>query len=240
VPADSRQVIAPGRLPARHCGPLISRRTARRALAPLLLGLYATLGVARDLTNAIRAAGLLRLSVALAFGAAAAMALGTVLKDARNRSLKMLAVAAVAAGTYAALVFPMESPEEKLHFIEYGAVALLAWAGAPQKAGGVQRFLFAVGFTALAGFTDECIQGLVPSRHYDVRDIAFNAIAGLLAVSTLEAVRAARRPTPEASTAIGETASVAASSGRAPPAQAELTAPRAALDAKIPTQLPTA
>jgi hypothetical protein len=33
-----------------------------------------------------------------------------------------------------------------------------------------------------AGWIDELIQGLLPTRYYDLRDVAFNAAAGLLAL----------------------------------------------------------
>ncbi len=36
--------------------------------------------------------------------------------------------------------------------------------------------------TALCGWGDEGIQSLLPDRFYDVRDIAINAVAGILAV----------------------------------------------------------
>ena len=40
---------------------------------------------------------------------------------------------------------------------------------------------------------DEGIQAILPTRVYDVRDVAFNAVAGLLAVSAMVALSWAQR-----------------------------------------------
>ena len=41
----------------------------------------------------------------------------------------------------------------------------------------------AVGATALLGWIDEGIQAILPNRVYDIRDVGFNALAGLMAVA---------------------------------------------------------
>ena len=47
--------------------------------------------------------------------------------------------------------------------------------------------------TALLGWFDEGIQALLPNRVYDVRDIGFNTLAGLLAVAASLVLARARR-----------------------------------------------
>ena len=47
--------------------------------------------------------------------------------------------------------------------------------------------------TALAGWLDEGIQGLLPNRVYDLRDVGFNALAGALALASAAALEAARQ-----------------------------------------------
>ena len=89
------------------------------------------------------------------------------------------------------------SPEERTHLIEYGVVALLIHAALTERADGGGRVpapaLFAVLGTALVGVLDELIQGVLPSRVFDPRDIVFNVLAGLLAVVAIVALRWARR-----------------------------------------------
>lgn len=171
-------------------------RFARISLAVLLVGIYGTLSVARRITETIREAGLLRASVATAFGLAA---LALLVFLARNPALRRprttlttLAVALV----YAAVVFPMSSPEEKLHFLEYGAVAVLAFFSMPSAWAAPRRFGFAAFFTLAAGWTDEGIQALLPNRYYDLRDVGFNALAGVMALGALALIRGREKTSP--------------------------------------------
>ncbi|MFZ5440913.1 MAG: VanZ family protein [Myxococcota bacterium] len=166
----------------------MSPRAARFALAALLLSIYSTLGVVRGLTNALRDAGLLRLSVGVAFALAGLGVTVLVLRRPELRRPRTIALLGASAGLYALVIWPMHSPEEKLHFIEYGAVAVLAWLSFPALSGG-RRFAAAAGFTLAAGWLDEGIQALLPSRYYDLRDVAFNASAGLMALTVFTLVR---------------------------------------------------
>jgi hypothetical protein len=163
----------------------MSPRNARIALTVVLLAIYATLGAVRPVTNYLRDAGHLRLSVAIAFAVAATVVFWLILRDERNRTLRtaLLLLAAVAA--YAAVILPMDSPEEKIHFIEYGVVGVLATASMPRGWSGGRRFIAAALFVATAGWIDEGIQGLLPDRYYDLRDVAFNAAAGLMALTAM-------------------------------------------------------
>jgi VanZ family protein len=79
----------------------------------------------------------------------------------------------------------MKSPEEKIHFIEYGGVAMLAHAASPRSWSQRKRFIACALFVAAAGWIDEGIQALLPSRYYDLRDVAFNAAAGLMALGAI-------------------------------------------------------
>jgi VanZ family protein len=168
----------------------VSRSALARVALPLLLGaIWSTLGVARTVTDHLRDANLLRLSVAALFLGAGAIASGLVLRDPRSRNLRVVAALLGLGAFYAAVVLPMHNPEEKAHFVEYGLVALLAWGSCPVGWTRRRRFVSAALFTLCAGWIDEGIQALIPSRHYDLRDVAFNAAAGLLALSALSVLR---------------------------------------------------
>ena len=164
-------------------------RTARLTLAALLLGIYSTLYVARTITDSIREAGLLRAAVATAFGLAGLAVLTFLIRNPSLRRPRTFLVTCVIGLGYAAVVFPMESPEEKLHFLEYGAVAVLAFLAAPPLWTQGRRFLFAALFTLGAGWLDEGIQALLPNRHYDLRDVGFNVLAGLMALASFALIR---------------------------------------------------
>lgn len=156
----------------------MSPRIARAVLAAYLLAIYATLGVVRPIANYLRDSGMLRVSVAIAFVLSAALFLALIFRDPRRRTGRFVLVLAGIAIVYAAAILPMDSPEEKIHFIQYGVVALLAYEAFPVR----RRYLTAAVFVLAAGWIDEGIQALLPSRYYDLRDVAFNAAAGLLAL----------------------------------------------------------
>ena len=79
------------------------------------------------------------------------------------------------------------SPEERTHLFEYGLVGVLLFqALTERKQNGRQVWspaLIAIVVTALLGWLDEGIQAILPNRVYDIRDVGFNALAGLLAIA---------------------------------------------------------
>ncbi|MHB8878508.1 MAG: VanZ family protein [Myxococcaceae bacterium] len=168
----------------------MSRTTAARVALPIFLAaIYSTLAVARVVSNYLRDANLLRLTVLASFVLAAVAVALVVVRTPALRGWKVGLAFALAACAYAGAIYPMNRPEVMLHFIEYGVVALLAAAAAPRRLGPRSRFLAAAVFTLAAGWLDEGIQALLPSRYYDLRDVAFNAAAGLFALATLAGVR---------------------------------------------------
>lgn len=151
----------------------MTRRTYRVALAAWLLLIYSTLGVVRTVVDELRAQGWLVITVTSLFAAAF---VGCVV--AARRSKRALVALVVMAAIYALILSNMQSPEERAHLLEYGVVALLAY-------GSFGTFRAALLFTSCAGWVDEGIQALLPTRHYDLRDVGFNALAGALACTGL-------------------------------------------------------
>lgn len=168
---------------------LTRQKAARIALPVLLVCIYGTLGVVRDVTNWLRDHELLRLTVGALFTLTALGACVLVAKAPALRNGKTLGVLGFVGAVYAAVIWPMESIEEKVHFIEYGVVALLALEAMPLSWRPVARFFAAALFVTAAGWADEGLQGLLPSRYYDLRDVAFNAAAGIMALSTISLLR---------------------------------------------------
>lgn len=185
--------------------------------AILVVVTWATLYWARFASEWLRARGLLAEVLVGVFAVAAlAVLAGMVVRSARARTRPRaaeIAVLALFAAVYAAVVLPLIGrPEEALHFVQYGAVGGFAYAAlverrqrlaaagtagwlAPPVAPAAAAFLL----SAAAGWVDEGIQHLLPNRYYDLRDVAFNAAAGALAIAAMVALRWARRrrsPTP--------------------------------------------
>ena len=166
---------------------------ARWALLVTLVGTYATLTVTRTLTNALRSANLLRWSVAALFGAACVVAVLLLRRQIGQFTWRLGVVVAAVLATYAAVIWPLQSPEEKVHFLQYGLIAVLAQAALPVRWSTTKRACVAAAFTGCAGWLDEGIQYLLPSRFYDLRDVGFNALAGVMALTAVAAIRWAGR-----------------------------------------------
>lgn len=164
-------------------------RLARVTLPVYLLAIYSTLGSIRTVSNALRDAGLLRLTVAIVFGVAALLAVAVLLRHPAARTLRTGAAIGLVALVYAAVTLPMSSPEEKLHFVQYGVVGLLAFFAAPAGWPAWARYLGAALFTLAAGWVDEGIQAVLPERYYDLRDVGFNAAAGAMALASFALFR---------------------------------------------------
>jgi VanZ like family len=103
---------------------------------------------------------------------------------------------------YAGIFWFLPVPQERLHFLEYGALAVLANAALEERqlaaaasSGGAwwKPGLLAITLTALLGWADEGIQALVPNRYYDLRDVGFNALGAVLAIAIAYLRRRARR-----------------------------------------------
>ena len=171
----------------------MTQKTARIALTLLLISIYSTLYVARRITETIREAGMLRVMVASAFVLAAVMVITLIIKNPALRKPRVVLMLIIAAALYAAVIWPMSSPEEKLHFLEYGTVGVLAFLSTSDAWTTRKRFIFAALFTVAAGWLDEGIQALLPNRYYDLRDVGFNALAGLMALTVFTVLRSVAR-----------------------------------------------
>lgn len=159
--------------------------------------IYLSLYPLQFVLDFLRARNLLRLSLgvlALALAAAAAAALVRRRAGAREWT----ALAATGA-LYALLALHMPIVQERLHLAEYGLLALafrraleLRAAGRGGRPGPLGVAVRAAGLAAVAGLADELIQGVLPNRQYDLRDVGFNAGAAVLALAASAGLAAAR------------------------------------------------
>jgi VanZ family protein len=99
-----------------------------------------------------------------------------------RRAADYAAIAALAAAYGVALLTLADMPIERVHLLEYGAVGLLAFRALRHRFGGTDRAILAALVALNIGLGDELIQGLLPRRFYDTKDVMANALAGLLAV----------------------------------------------------------
>jgi hypothetical protein len=162
----------------------------------VMLAIYSTLGPARLLVEALRERNLLRLSFALVVILIVAVIAARLVRRRSGRG--EFGVALGVALVYMVAFLRMGSPEERTHLIEYGVVAALIHQALLERVRQGRRVpapaAVAVVATALLGLLDEGIQAMLPSRVYDIRDVAFNAIAGAMVVVARLAMVPPERP----------------------------------------------
>jgi len=161
----------------------VTLQRAARIAWPLYVGfIFSTLYIARVISNELRSRGVLRLTVVSMFAVALAALLVFLLRQPRFRTWRLAAVLLGLLALYGAAATQSETPEERLHLIEYGGVALLTELALPARFTGAMRLVVALLITTATGWCDELVQGLLPNRHYDLHDVALNAVSGFLAL----------------------------------------------------------
>lgn len=170
------------------------RRLWLGALA-VVAAIYATLGLASTLAAMVRARGVGEPLFVLGALLVLLMLLTQGLATWPGRAEVVVGLGIAA--SYLLLFVRMTIPTERTHLIEYGVVALLLHQALLERRrnGRTVRApaLVAVVATALLGWVDEGIQALLPNRVYDIRDVGFNALAGLMAVVASVALSWARQ-----------------------------------------------
>lgn len=162
----------------------------------VVVAIYSTLGLAGTLVGLLRDRDLLDGS----FVFAAILVLVTIV----TQGLKTrpggveIAIALGIAAAYIMVFVRMGIPaEERTHLIEYGVVAVLVHEALLERASRGRPVpvpgLLALVSTAFLGWIDEGIQAILPNRIYDIRDVGFNALAGLMAIASSLALAWARR-----------------------------------------------
>jgi VanZ family protein len=164
--------------------------------AALLVLIYSTLGSARLVVDWLRERNMLRLSVVLVLLIVAVLIARSLLRRQPGRT--ELAVVAFFLVAYVVMLVFMGRAEERLHLVQYGLVAAFVYRALLERrehgAGrGPSPVIGAIVLTAAFGWLDEGIQAVLPSRVYDLRDVAFNAVAGVLAVSAMATLSWAQR-----------------------------------------------
>jgi len=150
--------------------------------------IYATLNFAPAPLQFLRSHNLLRLSLAVVYVFFIVGLLTLMIRRGEKRWWRYVLFLFVIS-LYPLIAKHTSSPEEQIHFFEYGLVGVLfARALAAGKPYAPKIWLGAFVLGTAAGWLDEILQGMLPTRHYDVRDIWLNAISvalGLLLKSLI-------------------------------------------------------
>ena len=105
------------------------------------------------------------------------------LKQYRNRiNLYRYVLLGLVLGCYAYGIATIKYPIEKIHFVQYGFLAFFVFRALACDFKKFIPYMGAFLITTLVGYGDELIQGILPNRHYDDRDVMLNAISAGLAL----------------------------------------------------------
>jgi len=168
----------------------------------LFVGLiYATLGIAPSVGRALLATTIGAWSFGhglptLLGGGGALLGWRLFRRAAPPRAYVMLGVAIV--GYAGGLLWLRTQRLERIHLPEYGVVTWLGWrALVPMLGDRPLAYSVAALLATAVGWGEEILQGFVPGRFYDLRDVGANALGAVLGAVTLAALRTGGPPNVE-------------------------------------------
>ena len=174
-----------------------SRRERRLWIWTLVVvaAIYSTLGLAPTLADELQSRDLYG---AIWFIAFLLLIVAVVVQALKKRpgGVEIGVVIGVVA-VYMMVFARIAQPAEHSHLFEYGIVAFLIYLALAERRNNGRHVpspaVLAVATTAVVGWIDEGIQGLLSNRVYDILDVGVNALAGLLAVTATVALTWVRR-----------------------------------------------
>ncbi|HWB73992.1 MAG TPA: VanZ family protein [Nannocystaceae bacterium] len=150
--------------------------------------LYASLPWTRDVLVALYQLELVGALVTVSYFAAAVLLAWYVVFDVRLTDKAAFVALVVLGGVVGALVLGLAIPEERLHFLQYGVLAVLARRALAERFAPAWQYALAIAIAGAVGWGDELIQGRLPGRVYDLRDVLNNALAAVFAMAGAEAL----------------------------------------------------
>lgn len=159
--------------------------------------IYSTLGLSGRLAASLREQNLLGAFFGLGFILIIAAVFGSGLNQYTGQR-EIWAALGIAAVYGMVIVRLFISPEERTHLVEYGIVATLIYHALTERTRNGRKVvpspaIYAVAVTIILGWIDEGIQAILPNRIYDIRDVGFNALAGIMAIAAILILKLARQ-----------------------------------------------
>jgi len=117
-------------------------------------------------------------AVATAFALRSVLARGRVADNSQRSGLFWLL--GVGAVFIAATAFLWRNPEEAVHFVQYGALAVLLYRALGYRFGDPSIYVIGGLLGTSVGCLDEALQWATPERYFGLRDIVINGLASVL------------------------------------------------------------
>ncbi len=161
--------------------PKMSARTRDWLIAIGYVALiFGTLEIVRVPLSYLRSHGWLRHTISILFGGFAIFGLRALIKNHGRDFIRLLGFFLLLS-VYYRISHSIRLPEEQLHFFEYGLVGIFFFRALYHQVISSDRlWISAWLISSLAGWCDELLQGITPTRHYDIRDVGMNAMAAAL------------------------------------------------------------
>jgi hypothetical protein len=83
-------------------------------------------------------------------------------------------------GIITLILSTIKLPEERVHFLEYAVLGIMLYFALHGRIQGRKVLICIPVIVFLVGFGDELIQGILPNRVYDFRDVLMNFCGGIL------------------------------------------------------------
>jgi len=154
--------------------------------------LYLTVPFARDIEKFLRTHNIFTAGVYLALGLFVLMGAVGALRYTGFRLINVMVLSLLGL-FYILVVMQYRVIAEKIHFIQYGILALLIYNSLSVSTAGFKNYLITLGLVTVLGWGDELIQALHPERGYDIRDVFLNGIAGALMLGVIFTAEQLRR-----------------------------------------------
>ena len=116
-----------------------------------------------------------------------------VIVQLRPPAARLLGLIAIAAAYAAALTLMPLTAGERTHLLSYGVLAWLALRALELDLDRPVSAVAAVALVAVLGLGDELIQGALPNRVFEWKDVLLNVLSGGLATAALVLVTVPRR-----------------------------------------------
>ena len=168
-------------------------------LAVATVALLSTLGLVRDIVSFLDGAGyewVLRHGIVAVLAAVGLTALIYLVGIAKVSHVKTYIYVLGLAVVYVLILWKLSRlPVEQVHLLEYGLIGILSHRAVRHHTPEPGCTLLAVLVTLNIGLLDELVQGILPSRFYDTKDVLTNAAGGLLGVLMATVLKNAPRTT---------------------------------------------
>ena len=154
-----------------------------------LLCIYASLPIARPLTEFLRTKIPLNPLITLSFFITFLWINFVLIKKIKikKRSSYVLLAAITLVGIF--ILNYIKIPEEKIHFLQYGLLAFLIHRALTWDVSKIKSYWITLILTSACGWIDEGLQHLLPRRYYDTRDVLFNILGGILGLCVVFIIR---------------------------------------------------